>query len=507
MHGTLLLLGLLRPVLAQPVVVTDFRSTAEDASVAFMLYNQLLTELEQGGLDAIDGERVWNRVRVNPMACGADAGCREEVLEAFKSPIMVVGEASTDGGTIVVTVRFYGWDKPSPVEVYQEWIEPGEEAQVLAEIVSLADDLHGRLPLPGGSGRSSKADEDQRREEQRRQAEADRRDEERRKEDDRRAEEARRRDEPADSYGDVLDRDEEYLDDILSLDGGPDAGSDERSRDSGRSSGGGDNRAGNASERESMGIPDFLYRKYLASGMGANAWLRAKRVRDSAFTLEVQGGIGRGDTDRSYDVRVALDDQTLDPLGTYAFDTMLPGQWPQGMAGIGFNPTPWLELSVLGGVQYGQKFLTAGWERYENETLTTRDADAYDPVPALSAVIEPRLRLYPLMVGIFKPFFTLGYNVRIMDDYVVPDLNTVDFPDSPGRVIHGLTVGAGAAIDVHPRLAIIFDVPLTVALAGHEERLETAPRLGNVPLPCDADEPPCHWGYLVRFSAGLQLRI
>lgn len=256
-----------------------------------------------------------------------------------------------------------------------------------------------------------------------------------------------------------------------------------------------------------MGIPDFLYRKYLDSGMGATEWLKVKRVRGRAFSIEVQGGIGRGDTDRSYDVRVALDDQTLEPLGTYSFDTMLPGQWPQGMLGVGFNPMPWIELSVLGGVQYGQKFLTAGWERYEGEELTTRDADAYDPVPALSAVIEPRLRLYPLMVGYVKPFFTLGYNVRIMDDYVVPDLSTVDFPDSPGRVIHGLTVGAGAMIDIHPRIAIVIDVPLTLELTGHEERLETAPRIGDVPLPCDAEEPPCHWGRLLRVSGGIQVRL
>ena len=307
-----------------------------------------------------------------------------------------------------------------------------------------------------------------------------------------------------------MDRDEAYLDELLSLDDDPlalDEEQDERGSSRDRDDRAASGRAGNDSERASMGIPDFLYRKYLASGMGAEEWLRAKRVRGRAFSMELQGGIGRGDTDRSYDVRLALDDQTLEPLSTYTFDTMLPGQWPQGMLGVGFNPTPWIELSVLGGVQYGQKFLTAGWERYENDTMQSRDTDVYDPVPALAAVFEPRLRLYPLMAGIFKPFFTLGYNVRIMDDYQVPDLNTVDYPDSPGRVIHGLTVGTGAMIDIHPRLAIVFDVPLTLALTGHEERLETSTRMGQIPLPCDAEEPPCHWGRLIRFSGGLQVRL
>jgi len=513
MLGSLLFFGLSGPALAQPVVVTDFRSTAQDASVAFLLYNELLNELDQAGISAVDGERVFNRMRVNPMECGADAGCRRDMLEAFKSPLVVVGEASTDGGTIVVTVRFYGWEKPNPVEVYQEWIEPGQEAQVLREIVSLADDLSMRLRVPPGSSGSSR-DDARRKEDQRRRAEEDRR----REDDRRRAEEERRREderlqeqEREDRYDDRdrndddVDREEAYLDEVLSLDDEPE--SDTGSSSGGRSSSGGSSRAGTASERASMGIPEFLYRKYLASGMGSDEWLRAKRVRSRAFSIELQGGLGRGDTDRSYDVRVALDDQTLEPIGTYSFDTMLPGQWPQGMVGVGFNPTPWIELSVLGGIQYGQKFLTAGWERYQDDTLTTRDADAYDPVPALSAVIEPRLRLYPLMVGIAKPFFTLGYNVRIMDDYQVPDLNTVDFPDSPGRVIHGLTVGVGAMVDIHPRVALLVDIPMTLELAGHEPRQETSPHLLDVPLPCDAEEPPCHWGRLTRFSAGLQIRL
>ncbi len=493
MFGSLLLLGLLRPAHAQPIVVTDFRANARDASVSYMLYNELIEELDRAGFSVVDGEQVWNRLQVNPMECGASPSCRRDALEAFDSPLAVVGESQIDGSTVVVTVRFYGWERPNPVEVYQEWIDPGQEPRVVREIVDLADDLHARLPMPRGGAESSRERESSSAKEDRRREEEDRR-----REDDRRASERE------------LDREDEYLDEVLSLDDELgyedelDRGRDSRG-DAGR---GAAARPGNESERSAMGLPDFLYRKYLDSGMGSTEWMVARRVRQRAFSVEVQGGLGRGDTDRSYDVRVALDDATLAAKGVYSYDTLLPGQWPQVMGGIGFNPTPWIEVGVLGGIQYGQKYLTAGWERYdEDNTLVTRDADAYEPVPAVSAVIEPRLRLYPLMVGYFKPFFTLGYNVRIMDDYEVPDLSTVDFPDTPGRVIHGLTVGVGAMIDVHPRIAIVLDVPMTLELAGHEGRMETTPLLSNVPLPCSAEEPPCHWGRLTRFSAGLQIRL
>jgi hypothetical protein len=511
MLGSFLLLGLWGPAMAQPVIVTDFRSTASDASVAFMLYNALLQELDQSGFSVVDGERVWNRMRVNPMECGADAKCRRDMLLSFESPLALVGEASTDGGTIAVTVRFYSWEKPNPIEIYQEWIEPGQEGQVLQEIVRLTDGLHARLPVPGGSSGSDRARSDRdredtrtRKEEQRREEDRRRAEEDRRREDDRRqAQEDRRREDAPGSRGSDLDREEEYLDELLGLDDETYA----EQPSTGRNAGASRSRQGNENERSAMGIPEFLYRKYLSSGLGADEWLKAKRVRQRALSIELQGGIGRGDTDRSYDVRVAIDSQTDEHLSVSSFDTLLPGQWPQGMVGIGFNPTPWLEFSLLGGVQYGRKYLTVGWERFDGDTLSTGDATAFDAVPAISAVIEPRVRLYPLMTGFFKPFFTLGYNLRIMDDYDLTGLSTVDYPSSDGRVIHGVTLGAGAMIDVHPRVAIVFDVPFTWELSGHKGRVVTSPHLTDVPLPCVADEPPCQWGYLVRFSAGLQIRI
>jgi len=507
MFGSLLLFGLLPSANAQPVVVPEFRAAAaEDASVAFMLYNQLLAELQFGGFDVVDGERVWNRMRVNPTECATEPRCRRDMLEAFRGNLVLAGEAETDGAVIMVTIRYYSADRENPVEVFSEWIEPGDENRVLNEIVDLTRTMH-RTTAPARSAEETRREEEARRAEDRRRREAEDR---RREEDRRRADETRRQEHD-------LDRDEAYLDEILSLDEDPYA--DEApppstsSRDS-RSSP--PPRAGKASEQAEMGIPAFLYDRYLSSGMRQQEWLKAKRVRQRALSVEAMGGLGRGDTDRSYDVRMALDMEDVPGvIGVYQYDTLLPGQWPQGMAGVGYNPTPWLELSLLGGIQYGKKFLTAGWDRFDCDAggrpedceKATWDADAYEPVAAVSAVFEPRVRFYPLMTGFFKPFFVLGYNVRIMDDYQVPDLNTVDFPDSGRRFIHGLAVGGGAMIDVHPRVAILIDVPIVLELAGHEGRMETNPFQTTVPLPCGAEEPPCEWGYLLRLSAGLQVRI
>ena len=435
-----LLLALAGTASAQDVVLPPYTPrTTSDFGLAEDLTEASWQALSSSDLSYAGPVDIRRRVGAPAEACWDVKECVPLLFERFpEARLASVGSVGWEDGMVQAKVRFYGFGDPSPIEVVIRPVDPSAMGEFSAEMTALARDLLPLLPpregaTDGGNAGAAVVDSSQ----------GSRQDEERQARDDeaaRRADEAQRRKEDARVPPEVL--------------------AQEQAAEARRVE----------AERRRLGLPKCAFQRYQDSGLSYEDWSNDARVRARHGVIEFMGGVAMGDVDRRYDTRVWVEQDERGGLGTvdtYQYESFLQGRGFEGTVALGYLPVWWLEIGVSGGIQLTSKQLTTGWEQTiaGSSTIVDSDSRIYDPASAMVATVMPRLRGYVLPTGVVKPFLLAGATFRMADGYSVPDLALIDYPDRPGALAYGPTVGAGVAFDFPGAASIMLEVPWTWMLS------------------------------------------
>lgn len=225
-------------------------------------------------------------------------------------------------------------------------------------------------------------------------------------------------------------------------------------------------------------------------------WLYKSTPHAGRVVIEVRGGIGLGDVDRAADVRVVTDADGS-PTSEWFQEGPQYAQRVRGGLYVGYAPATWVDLGVLVGLQYGQKYLTTGYTWGENPQVV----GAADPSQAVQFHIQPRVRFYLAPVGVVKPFVLVAPELRLFDSYHIIDPETIDYPDPYGGIMAGATGGGGLIVDPSPLVGFFAEGTYTQ----HFGTRAAAAQLGETP----SDKPAAPEGrqYTIGIVGGVQFRI
>ena len=260
--------------------------------------------------------------------------------------------------------------------------------------------------------------------------------------------------------------------------------------------------SGTVEDRKSLNLDPVLYGALERSGLDSEQWLKKWRPHVNNAHIEVFGGVPYGDTVRSYDVRLTLDADTLDPIGSAQRDIFVEGIGYEFGASFGFTPIPWLDFSALFSVTGGVKELTTGWATVDGVLVADSSLMEHTPAQSWQAVVEPRVRLYLLPVSWMKLYGLGGITVRFSDSFEAPDLNTVVFPDRPSWTNVGWMVGGGLMFDPHDRIGIFVETPWVHWFSPGDSY---SAQEGT--LPPILAQPVERTGWVLRGNAGIQFRL
>jgi hypothetical protein len=138
-----------------------------------------------------------------------------------------------------------------------------------------------------------------------------------------------------------------------------------------------------------------------------------------------------------------------------------------GMGGgfyLSFAPAWWMDLGLVAGIQTGEKTMSSGWEHYLDGELIDSDVEEHDPAFAVLGVLEPRVRLFFVPLGVAKPYLSGGLGIRFMDGYEAPDLDDVAYPDLDGSLDLMVNIGGGLSLDLPMGLSLVLDIPWSFRL-------------------------------------------
>jgi hypothetical protein len=158
---------------------------------------------------------------------------------------------------------------------------------------------------------------------------------------------------------------------------------------------------------------------------------------------------------------------------------------------------------VQGSLNVGKKELTTGWEQYiagEGIEPYAESTQEFDPTLAFMAGIEPRLRFYTVPTGPVKPYVLTAANLRFYDGYVVPDLDTIKYPDRSGGLSAGMTLGGGLAFDAPGGFLAFLEVPWTYLFSPQPFKRDT-------PAIFDPPAARSQSNQVLAIRAGLGFRI
>ncbi|MED5373621.1 MAG: hypothetical protein VX899_21565 [Myxococcota bacterium] len=447
------------------LLVPEFTAVSvSDISIAFMLYDQLLQDLEARGMDPIDGAELSVSAGEAAVDCADNEACPGNLWSAYPVPLAVVGQVETTDAGLDVTVSFYTPDKATPIKIVNETVFGGAEFGFTADMADLAAALlEAQVGFePTGPVAPTEPTEPA--------------------------------DAPQDGPGDPPEDtppqggDEAPAGGHTSLPSGTDAD------------------PWDEAERKEMGISKALYERYLASGMDdPDAWLRVNRVRTETVGLEFGGGGAFGSVDRSVTLRLVLQQDSDDDfieLDRYEEDVLTGGRRGQGSAHLYASLSPRWDLGALVAIQYSEKQLTTGWELVDEDGFADEETDVRAPAAAALALVEPRLRFFPRPVGVVKPYLLAHANMRFYDAYILQDTAKVSYqPGRPAMQPLGIGAGLGLALDVTPQLALFVELPYTAFILGADPYRESAEMMENTP------EARTHVTTTTRLTAGLGFKF
>lgn len=400
---------LLSPVSrAADVLAPDFSpSDAADIEVATAMTEETLRALRNRGLDIADMEIL--RARTGAMAnhCARNPACPGYLWAPFsEAKLAVVGEAGAVLEGVAVTVRFYAFDQPAPVEELSLTVAPGAETGFALRVAERAEILLAKVseprppiavilaaPAPEPVPPPAPTPE------------------------------------PDPALKPEAERPSVEASDL------PDT---------------------------PMSLPPWDRRRLEASGLSEEEFRVKSRVRAGHTALEIFGGLAFGDVDRTYIARVAEGaEETGDP---YQYTSYLNGKAPDLGIAVSHAPAAWLEafLAVGAQVSHQEQQVSVSTPRDGGgaDTKTTSFATGR----ALLAVISPGVRLLPLTTGPVKAYGILALPLRFAPS--VPEASAQDrsFPSARGDVGIGLTLGGGLAFDAANGIFLYGEVPWTLSL-------------------------------------------
>lgn len=451
------LLAMLGLAQASDVLVPTFTpATLSDFGPAEKLTEETLASLNERDVLFVPPSEIQLRAGEVAEGCAETPDCVDILWDKFPpSRLAIVGRVAWKEGMLDTTVRFYGPEDTSPIEVMTTTIPESEIPRFADQVAFFAEELLSLVPPREDSVVPVAAEPQQ----------------------DRPAPQPEPRFQPEDT-GD-LDR----------------------------------GATGEGPTRQSAGmIPEKVWQRYKDSGLTWRRFKERELIRAGSMTLELHGSALFGDVDRAYDVRVGViqdqegvseEDITFSEFGLYQAEGFISGTgWSVG-ATLGYVPLWWLEIGVSGGMQVGRKYLTTGWEQYlpsDEQNPYDTSSQEFDPTLAFMGMVEPRLRWYFVATGPVKPYVVTGATLRFYDGYVVPDLDTIKYPDRTGGMSTGLTAGAGLAFDAPGGFIASLEVPWTYLLTP-DTFVRTAETLQNQPNPRKSS------GQMLGLRAGIGFRL
>ena len=170
-------------------------------------------------------------------------------------------------------------------------------------------------------------------------------------------------------------------------------------------------------ERRRLNLDPVLYGSLKKSSLSADEWLQKWRPHVNNAHIEVFGGVPYGDVVRSYDVRLTLDANSLEPIGSSQRDLFVEGIGYEFGASFGYTPIPWLDFSALFSVLGGVKELTTAWFTLDGVVVAEENLEEFSPAQSWQAIVEPRLRVYLLPVSWVKLYGLGGITLRFSDSF------------------------------------------------------------------------------------------
>jgi hypothetical protein len=417
--------------------------TPADQALAESVYRQIVSAALQAGLslEDIDGIRVW--AGGDGEFCADTDGCPLNLWSRTDARIAVVLMIGQGSSGIIVETRLYTAENISPVKVSRETVAPGKEASFAARLALTVQEL---LPLVAPRPAPVIKTPETRVEPPPRQV--------------------------------VIEAIPEEKTPIV------------------------EEKPEIPAPPNHLKLPAGAYAllsdHVQAGGLEAE-WLEQHKVRADRFYLDIWGGWGLGDVDRGYSVVAAIS-RKGEGFETLGESTWLGFGYGDGFSiggSVGYSPLWWLDTSLALGVQYGQKHLYTAWYCKEG-CDPAEDITDHDPVTAIQALVEPRLRLTPVAIGYVKPYLLLGATIRIYDGFHVPDPDFLDYSDALAGASVGPMAGAGLWVDATERLSFFLEAPASLQLPAAGVRFDDAAL---------ADPAPglSHMGAYIRLTGGLEV--
>jgi hypothetical protein len=409
---------------AEPILVPTFTYASDDQfAVTVMLDNLVSDKLLSDGHIVLDADTVAPVVGEAAVSrCADTPGCPENILGSLPCRVAVVVNVRNQGGVLAGHVALYQEGMPAPVEEQDFPVVPGNEHMFAHDVSIMVAGLLGRLgpgsdvmlmdaarliagePLPVAPA-------------------------------------------PVLAPAPVAPPVVLNLDDDLEE---PTAPPMEPTPPTNRSSTG--KLPEGVAQRHLLGS-EAHFRK---SGLDARDWIYRAMPHAGRVTIEVRAGLGLGDIDRQADVRVELSEGKQLDDGWYQ-EGPKSARRPRGGVFIGYAPLTFLDVGLLGGVQYSARRLTTGYTRTNEGEVS--DSQVSDPqnIQAVAVFLQPRIRGYLAPVGPAKPFLFTGAEFRFFDAYNIEQPASVEYPIPQGGTIPGWTGGGGIIIDPGPIVGFLFE--------------------------------------------------
>jgi len=245
-------------------------------------------------------------------------------------------------------------------------------------------------------------------------------------------------------------------------------------------------------ERHLVGVRDH----FVDSGLDIRDWVYEYTPHAGRTIIEVRAGYGIGDTDRIAYVRTTV------PAGggeqaRWFREGPTSGERVRGELFIGYAPSAWVDIGALLGLQYGERVLDSAWS-----TPGEGGGQGLDQVQAVQFHLQPRVRLYPVRTGPFKPYVFGGVDLRFFDQWRIRPVDNIEYSQPPGGFAAGPAGGLGFLVDPSPLVGLFIEgcaLTHTTQRGGHVEFPS-----GNRP---DGFTAPLGAGYLVVISGGVQFRL
>ena len=443
------------PALAADVLLPEFTAGSFSDFEAAERLTARIDDAITARRVSIDGpDIIFSRAEDLAVGCADESGCPMALLERLPARLAIVGKITSQDAGYVVTVRFYASGDPSPIETVSSVLTASAFGDFSEEMADVAESLLPLIPpLPGTEPVVTEPDPIE--------IEPD----------------------PIDLEPDPIEIEPDPIvveEPLEPLD--PEVPDDPRI----------------------AGLPRQAQAKYFASGLGAEEWLAAERVRVGQLLIEAQGGMAFGDVSRRYDTRISVSTNSEGELeqGTpYEYEDFIQGDGVMGGMGIGYVPVWWLETGVFVGLVSSTKELTTGWEQLESDQVVDEDNTTYAPTAAMLGVVEPKLRMFFVATGPIKPYAIGGLHLRIYDGYDVPDIDgKINYSNRPGGLGAGVLTGAGLALDGRGKLTGFIEVPWSY-LFTPPAHYQAGEDLRSVPQQATGSEQ------LLMVRAGLGLRL